>query len=554
MTHRFRMSHESDVSNAAKPEETALRGTALAVFTKLLAANETEKIIELFAKLALRNQALEMQLAKLRVGNKSERVCREQLDLFLQAIVDAAVAGDIGKANEDLATATKTADSAPEATKPPAQPTRRPRIPAGLRHVPNDIPIPQADRACPKCGAERRCIHHEVTHVIDLLPAEVIVRVDRREILSCTPCDGEMVRAEMGDKVVTGGLYGSSLVAELVVNKYSAGLPLYRQGEMLCRMGLVMPSATMSDQICWAADLLEPLWSVLKRVTLTSRIVHADATGIPARDRETMFAVQSGSMWGFVGTGSTHADQVALYLYTSTGKATAQRAGEIGPIDFLLHRKGPIVADAAGMFDVLYTSGERVEIGCNMHARRYFVKAFEAGDARAAMAVKVFGILYDVEASVKGCTAAEVLAARRSRSRPIYDELLRWQKVHSADEPPKSLFAAALRYLRNQSVALTRFLDDGSLPIDNGPVERLHRRVAVGRKNFLFVGSHAGGRRAAIAYSILGTCSLLGVNPNEYLRDVLPILARGGLTAAAIAELMPAAWLAARPQPQVAAE
>jgi transposase len=223
----------------------------------------------------------------------------------------------------------------------------------------------------------------------------------------------------------------------------------------------------------------------------------------------------------------------------------------MGPEQFLALRKGPVVADAANLFDASFASDDRMEIGCNMHARRYFVKALEAGDARASVAIAAYRAVYDVEEAARGRSPDERLEQRQRRSKPVYEELLSWGDAHRPLEPPSSLLGAALRYLDNHHVALTRFLEDGRLPIDNGIVERLHRRPAVGRRNYLFAGSHAGAERAAIAYSVCATCNLLDINPVEYLAYVLPRLARG-VSDADLAFLMPAAWKAAREQPAAA--
>jgi transposase len=280
---------------------------------------------------------------------------------------------------------------------------------------------------------------------------------------------------------------------------------------------------------------------------LLAIVMHVDATGIPVRDRDSPTGIHVGSLWGYVGDTTT-----AVYLYTSTGKKLGQREGEMGPEQFLALRKGPVVADAANLFDASFASDERIEIGCNMHARRYFVKALEAGDARASVVVGAFRALYDVEQSARDANPDERLEQRQRRSKPVYKELIDWVDAHRPLEPPNSLLGAALRYLDNHHVALTRFLDDGRLPIDNGIVERLHRRPAVGRRNYLFAGSHAGAERAAIAYSVCATCNLLDINPVEYLGDVLPRLARG-VASADIASLMPSAWKSAR-APAAAAE
>jgi len=180
-----------------------------------------------------------------------------------------------------------------------------------------------------------------------------------------------------------------------------------------------------------------------------------------------------------------------------------------------------------------------------MHARRYFVKALEANDARAAVPIAAFKTLYDVEADVKSASVENRLTARAERSRPVYDELVAWCQTYQPTEPPGSLLGAAVRYLLNHRAALRRYLEDGRLPIDNGIVERLHRRPAVGRRNFLFAGSHAGAERAAIAYSVIATCQLVGVNPQEYLADVLPRLARG-VVLRDVPNFAPAAWKLAR--------
>jgi len=233
-------------------------------------------------------------------------------------------------------------------------------------------------------------------------------------------------------------------------------------------------------------------------------------------------------------------------MYTRTAKSKGQHPDELGPADILARRTGFVCADAAGIFDRSFRRDDLVEVGCNMHSRRYFVKALEAGDARAAVPLDAFKTLYDVEATVAGADAEHRLKERQKRSKPVYDELVEWCRAYQILEPPGSYLAAAIRYLLNHHVALMRFLDDGRLPIDNGVVERLHRRPAVGRRNFLFAGSHAGARRASIAYSIIATCHLLGINPLEYLADVLPRLARGVVIARDIPALAPAAWKRSR--------
>jgi transposase len=525
-----------------KPVGDDLRGGVLEVLSTLLEDGRSAEVIALVTKLVARNRELELLLARVRESkHHNERVSAAQLALFLEEARKASDA-ELADANRTLEETAEAKGGRTEPTKPPRQPAVRRKPSPALRRVDNPLPVPAEERPCPACGADRKCITHEITEVIELIPAEVIVRRDIREILGCGACDAELVRAPMGDKVIEGGAYGSRLVADLVVGKYRDSMPLHRQGQVLQRLGLSMPSSSMSDQITWATDLLRPIWRALIVRVLIAKVMHVDGTNLPVRDRDGPGGIKTGALWGYVGD-----RDCAVYLYTSTGKKVGQREGEVGPEEFLAMRVGPVCADAANLFDHSFLDGTRIEVGCNMHGRRYFVKALDAGDPRAAAPIAAFRALYDIEDEAKDLDDAGRLALRQERSKPVYAELVSWCQAYQPREPPSSLLGKALQYLLNHRVALMRFLDDGGLPIDNGIVERLHRMPAIGRRNYLFAGSHAGAERAAIAYSVLGTCALLDVNPIAYIADVLPRLARGVVIARDIPGLLPAAWKAAQP-------
>jgi transposase len=528
----------------AQKKET--RGAVLDVVRELLAGGRSDEVLQVVAKLVARNAELETLLGKVRERNRREHMSSDQLDLFLDQLL-AATGGELADADaklketaEENAGREKNRRAAARTHAAKQPPVRRP-APPGLRRVVNPIPVPPEERACPVCGSERACIGHDTTEVIELVPAEVIVRLDQREVLACEKCEAQVVRAPRGDKVVDGGAYGPRLVADLVVGKYWDSLPLNRQGQQLERLGLSMASSSMADQIRWATELLEPVWLFLMTQVLFSTVMHVDATSIPVKDRDAVGGIILGSLWGYVGD-----ESAAVYLYTRTGKKVGQVDGEVGPHDFLAKRKGFVVADAASIFDEAFRRPDLVEVGCNMHARRYFVKALEANDARAALPIKAFKTLYDVEDDVRDAGPERRLEERTRRSKPVYEQLVSWCQTYQPQQPPGSLLGRAMAYLLNHQLALTRFLDDGRLPIDNGIVERLHRRPAVGRRNYLFAGSHEGAKRAAIAYSILSTCHLVGVHPTEYLADVLPRLARGVVIARDIPTLTPAAWKTTR--------
>ena len=495
----------------------------LDVLKELLAESRSEEIVALVGKLVARLGEIERRLAAmLSRGSKNEGVSSAQLRLFVQELAAVAQAEELEQASDKLREASGIDEPASELEKKRRQPPLRRPISANLRRVDNPIEVPAAERACPVCKGQRICIGHDVTEIIDLLPAEVIVRVDRREKLACTECEGEIARAPVGDKVVAGGRLGSRLVAELLVDKYRDGLPLHRQKQRFERLGLSLPVSTLADQVTWASDLLRPLWRAATEAVLTSTVMHIDATGLAVLAHKEPGGKRLGSLWGYIGDTTT-----AAMLYTSTGKKLGQRDGEVGPAQMLERRRGYVVADAAGIFDTSFKREGPIECGCNMHARRYFHKALEAGDRRAALPLAAFKKLYEIEEKIRDCDAQARRQERQAHSGPVYDELLAWCEAYKPHEPPASAMGAAIRYLTNHQTALRRFLGDGVIPIDNGIVERLHVRTAITRKNYLFAGSDAGGERAAIVYTILGCCQLCGVNPVEYLADVLPRLSRG---------------------------
>jgi transposase len=546
----------SDTASPERSEKHELRGPVLDVLRVLLADFEgRDQILAIVGRLIARNTELEQQLAKT-LFKKSEHVSTAQLLLALGALGlagrgaspsaddDRAQPEVLDDADSKLRQASGIDDPGPEKTpRPPRQPRTRMPAPAHLERVPNKIPVPTAERACPSCGAERACIGHESTEVIDLIPAKVFVRVDLREKLVCRPCEGEHVRAPLPDKVVAGGRLGLVFVAQLLVDKYVDGLPLHRQRERYARLGIDLSVSTLCDQVKWSTDLLKPLWRAALDEVIAARVMHVDGTGLSVLDPAVAGGKRLGTLWGYVGTDATHA--TAAYVYTSTGKKVGQKPGELGPQDVLARREGPTVADASNVFEAAFSRPGLLECGCNMHGRRYWIKALDAGDQRAALPIAAYKKLYQIEDEIKAHDPDAKLAERTARSKPVFDELIAWCQVREAHEPPSSKLGTAIRYMLNNRVALGRFLENGIIPIDNGPVERLHVRAALTRKNFLFAGADSGGDRAAIAFTIFGSCRLAGVDPLEYLSDILPRLTHS-IRLSDVAAMLPAAWKARR--------
>ena len=402
-------------SSATQSDEK--RGDVLSVLLELLEAGQNDAILELVRKLLARNGDLERRVAELVAKRgKNEGISTTQLLLLLED-VPAALDDDRQAADDAL----RQAASLTPKTKPPPR-ARQPRLrkppPSNLRRIDNPIAVPESQRACPSCGTERKCIGHDTTEVIDLIPAEVIVRIDRREKLACRACEGEVVRAPAGDKVVAGGVVGATLAATILADKYGDGLPLHRQAKRFESMGWPVSVSTLADQVEWVTDLLRPLQQVAIDQLLAAYVMHLDSTSLPVLDRQGPKGKRIGSLLGMVG------GDVAAVLYTSTGKKVGQLPGELGPQDMLARRKGLVVADASAVFDASFQREDLIECGCNMHARRYFVKALDSGDMRATLPVSAFKVIYEIEAQVRGKPPDEILAARQDKTELVYGELI----------------------------------------------------------------------------------------------------------------------------------
>jgi transposase len=543
--------------------EPQLRGSVLDVLRKLLGDHgERDAVLSIVGKLVAHTTEIERRLARMAQRFKpSEQVSRAQLVLFLDALKRGE--GETPQASDGESTDDRSAllaaddqlrtasgideneddDVSKLRTPPPPRPPRSPKPPAHLPRVDHPIAVPAAQRACPKCGADRACVEPHITEVIELVPPQVIVRRDIRERLACAACEGVPVRAPAGETVVPAGKLGLGLVASILVEKYLDGLPLHRQRDRYRRLGLDIAVSTLADQVKWCTDLLRPVWRALLAGIIDARVMHLDGTGLPVLDSDAVGGKRLGALWGYVGVNAS--EVMAAYLYVSSGKAVGQQPNERGPQDILALRTGLTVADASNLFDESFARAELIECGCNMHARRYFVKALDAGDQRAALPLAAYKRLYKIEDEIRALDPDAKLAERQKLSKPVWDQLAAWCTLRKQHEPPASKLGVAVRYFTNHQIALARFLEYGYLPLDNGIVERLHVRTALTRKNFLFAGSDAGGERAAIAYTILGSCRLAGVDPREYLADVLPRLT-GRIRLVDLPALMPSRWAAQR--------
>lgn len=535
---------------ANKPKassQTPWRGTVVQVTSRLFDEGRKDDVLEVVSKLQCEVDTLKRMIAdsQRRAAHKSdERVSTEQLQLQLDALQAAlqTQSDDERDTDGERDQADQTLDDAAQMqkrkdrNKSSGRPRGPKKPPGHLRRIPVCIPVPPSERNCEQCGADRQVVGERRSDVIELIPAELVVYEEHRPTLQCACCDACASTVPTGPRVVEGGRFGPNLVANILVDKYDRGLPLHRQQSQYAHMGLTLNVSTMADQVKWAAELLQPIWRLCERTVLDADVMQLDGTGLKVLDPNTEAGKRLGTLWGYVGDGDT-----ALYLYSSSGHKTGQRPGDCGPEDFLKRRKGLTVADAASVFDASFARDDLIECGCNMHARRYFVRALDSGDKRAARPLRAFKKLYAIEDELRGGSVDLITAGRQEHAKPVYQALLKWAQVYQPHVEPQSPMGRAIGYLLNHQLALTRYLDDGRIPPDNGAPERLHVRAAMTRKNFLFAGSDEGARRAAVLYTVLGCCRLCGIDPVQYLADVLARL-QGKVVEAELADLLPARW------------
>ncbi len=512
----------------------ALRGLVGGMLDDGDASGAVELLLNLLRQLHSTNNRQALQLAELMrklYGSRSEKIDAAQLSFLLEAV---------GDADREAAQAV---DDAP-LPSPPVKPAATPRTRTGRNELPKDLPRqieelepPAEERICPVCGADKVCIGHETSEVLEYVPASFLVIEQRRRKYACKPCGNGVTIAPPGDKPIESGRPGPGLLAQLAVGKYQDHLPLNRQIEIFKRLGVTLPSSTLVSWIEAVASAFEPIYRELVRRTLLAQVLGVDDTVLKVLDDRKAEGIKRGHIWSYVGYEEGRPIRV-VYDYTPdwSGK---------GPQTFLATRRGYIQGDGYKGIDELFKApGALVRrVGCWAHVRRGFVKALDAGDKRAAVAVKLIGTLYDVErlAKEREDDPTRRLALRDEHARPVVNRLGTWIKETVRDVIPKSPLGKALTYAINQWPTLTVYLDDGAVPIDNNEVERRIRPVAVGRKNYLFAGSDSGGKRAAVLYSILACCNLAGVEPFAYMRDVLDRLAKGW-PASRLSELLPEHW------------
>jgi transposase len=365
-----------------------------------------------------------------------------------------------------------------------------------------------------------RPIGEDVSEVLDYVPEHFRVIRHVRPKLACPACE-KIVQVEAPSRPIDRGMASAALLAHVLVSKYADHMPLYRQSEIYARQGVDLERSTLADWVGGCFHLLDPLTAALGRYVLDAQKLHADDTPVPVLE-PGRGKTKSGRLWVYVRddrpAGSKEPPAV-LFRYAP------DRKGE-RPAEHLKDFSGILQADAYAGFNQLYDDGRIQEAACWAHARRAFYDIHQANNSPiAAEALERIGQLYAVEAEIRGRPPDERAQIRQARAGPLLEALRAWLRHTLARVSKKSELAKAIGYVLTRWMALTRYCVDGRIELDNNAAERALRAVALGRKNYLFCGSDAGGERAAAIYSLIGTAKLNGLDPEAYLRYVLERIA-----------------------------
>ena len=455
-----------------------------------------------------------------RFGSSSEAL--DQLQLSLE--------------DEEVAQAATEASQEPDGNaacdaKPKDQPKRKP-LP---KHLPRHEQVLSPGDACGHCGGKLKTLGQDVTEELEYVPGRFIVNTIARPRMACACCE-TFHQAALPSRPIERGRPGPGLLAHVLVSKYADHLPLYRQSQIFERDGVDLGRSTLTDWVGKSTALLEPLADAIKRHVLQGQAIFADDTPV------NMLAPGAGKtktarLWAYVRDErpwNEHAQPASWYQFSSDRKGARPNA-------HLASYTGWMHADGYAGFNDLYRSGKVQEVACMAHVRRKFVDVYKAeGSTIAEHAIKRIAKLYGIEKEVRGQRPEQRRAARQERAKPLFDELQDWLQNQLPKISGKSPLARAIRYALTRMSKMRAYLEHGFLELDNNAAERSMRPIALGRKNYLFLGSGRGGKAAAIAYTLIETAKLNDVDPQAWLTDVLNRIADHKINR--INELLPWNW------------
>ena len=423
--------------------------------------------------------------------------------------------------------------------------TRRPRkrhahgrnpLPEHLPRIDIEHDLAEEEKPCPCCGQLRCQIGQEISEQLEYLPASFKVLRHIRPKYACRNCDAagnspQIVAAAKPPQPLDKGLAGPGLIAYVAVSKFGDHLPLYRLEHIFARQQVHVARSTMCAWLAAGAKLLQPLLELMIVRVKQSRVIHTDDTRVPIQSPGEK-KCRNGRLWTYLGD----ADHPYIVFDYTPDRSRA------GPQSWLGDYRGYLQADAYGAYDGIYAPGHVQEVACWAHARRKFFEAQDTDPLRAGQMLLLVRELYAIEERAKMLAEAQRLALRQAHSVPVLAKIEAWLAEQS-DCPevlPRGPLGQAITYARNQWAALCRYTTQGFLNIDNNAAERALKRVAIGRKNWLFAGHDAAGQTAALWYSLIASAERHGVDPQLYLTSLLAQIVT--TPADDVPRLLPDAW------------
>lgn len=385
------------------------------------------------------------------------------------------------------------------------------KIQTGRMKLPSNLPREQVILEPAQDVSGMKKIGEEITEELERIPGKLFVRQYVRPKYAKSHGEGVVI-ADLPARPIDKGIAGPGLLAQIVIDKYTDHLPIYRQQQRFEREGIKLSSSTLTDWISGTCALLDPLYEVLKEKVLSADYLQADETPIKVLDRDKKGSTHRGYHWVY------HAPNEKMVLFDYR-----EGRGREGPNEILKSFKGHLQTDGYAVYEDFDKRPGIILLNCMAHARRKFDEAKDNDLVRAEYALTEIQKLYAVERKAKAdeLSVAQRHELRQKESVPVLHDLKIWMLENYRSVLPKSTIGQALHYSLERFDRLMVYTSNGALSIDNNLVENAIRPVAIGRKNYLFAGSHNGARRAAMLYSFLGTCKINGINPFDWLRETL---------------------------------
>lgn len=374
-----------------------------------------------------------------------------------------------------------------------------------------------------------KCIGEDVTEVLAKIPAVLFVIRYIRKKYASQGNDTRIVMGTLPSRTIPKGIADESLLADILVSKYMDHLPLYRQAERFKRESVDIARSTLSDWVAQTAQLLSPLYEALKTsVTRYAAYLQADESPIKVLDKQKKGKSHQGYMWVYRDPG----DKLVLFDYR-------KGRGREGPTELLQHFEGHLQTDGYAVYDMYEKSPKVILMGCMAHARRYFFEAKDNDRARANYFLTEVQKLYKIEESLRDENADHEMRelVRQQEALPILKKTFKWLKEEYPKVLPKSAIGKAIAYSLQRWNKLSEYAYFGMGEIDNNGIENQIRPLALGRKNYLFAGSHKAAQNTALLYSILLSAKQNKLNPYRYLYTILKRLPDHPINK--IAELLP---------------